>query len=465
MASIDHEPGLAAPQPALARADGTWLGDFHRLRLRLYFLLILADVTLMAGAFLLANLLRPFAPYGLTTFAVLWPVYFAIGVNGGAYSVGALVNPRRSAALALQALLFSIGVATLLFFSLKIGEEFSRVVFGTGCLLSLLLVGAGRLALGQAVGRRYRWKFRHEVVIVDGVEGPAAGGATIIAADREALSPSTDDPAMLDRLGRALERCERVILACPPERRTSWCRMLAGANVDVEIVVPELEQLGALGMRRYGDRATLLVGCGPLGLRERALKRSFDIAVSAGALLILSPLFLLVAIAIKLESRGPVFFRQPRMGRGNRLFHMLKFRSMRRDAADPGGVRSAAPDDDRVTRMGRLLRRTSLDELPQLINVLRGEMSIVGPRPHALGSTAEQDPFWKIEERYWDRHAIRPGITGLAQVRGLRGATDRREDLVDRLQSDLEYLDGWNVGRDLKIVVRTLGVLMHRNAY
>ena len=111
------------------------------------------------------------------------------------------------------------------------------------------------------------------------------------------------------------------------------------------------------------------------------------------------------------------------------------------------------------------MRRTSLDELPQLINVLRGEMSIVGPRPHALGSTAEQDPFWKIEERYWDRHAIRPGITGLAQVRGLRGATDRREDLVDRLHSDLEYLDGWNVGRDLKIVVRTLGVLMHRNAY
>jgi lipopolysaccharide/colanic/teichoic acid biosynthesis glycosyltransferase len=138
---------------------------------------------------------------------------------------------------------------------------------------------------------------------------------------------------------------------------------------------------------------------------------------------------------------------------------------MRADKADADGQLSASRDDGRTTRLGRFLRRTSLDELPQLLNVLVGQMSIVGPRPHALGSTAEDDLFWSIEERYWDRHAIKPGLTGHAQVRGFRGATLRRSDLSDRLKADLEYLDGWTLGRDLAIVFRTVGVMVHRNAY
>jgi lipopolysaccharide/colanic/teichoic acid biosynthesis glycosyltransferase len=448
-----------------AGARPPWSGDFHRLRVRLYAVMAAADAALMAAAFLAANALRPWEPYGLTTFAVLWPVFFAVGLNGGAYSIQALVNPRRSMALAVQALLFAIVVATLLFFSLKIGEDFSRLVFGAGCVLAFVLVAAGRLGLGRAIGRNYGWKFRREILIADGVEAPSLGNVTVLRADRDALTPSTDDPAMLDRLGCALDGCERVILACPAERRDAWSRMLAGANVDVEIIVPELDRLGALGMRRYGSQATVLVGCGPLPLRARALKRAFDIASSASALLLLLPLFAIIAVAIRLDSPGPVFFHQARMGRGNRLFRLVKFRTMRADAADANGDRSVGPGDERLTRLGGFLRRTSLDELPQLVNVLRGEMSIVGPRPHALGSTAEDDPFWKIEERYWDRHAIRPGMTGLAQVRGLRGATARRADLSDRLQADLEYLDDWHVGRDVGIVVRTIGVLLHRNAY
>jgi lipopolysaccharide/colanic/teichoic acid biosynthesis glycosyltransferase len=144
---------------------------------------------------------------------------------------------------------------------------------------------------------------------------------------------------------------------------------------------------------------------------------------------------------------------------------MLKFRSMRCDCGDSNGDTSAGRNDARMTRIGRFLRRTSLDELPQLVNVFVGEMSIVGPRPHALGTRAGDRLLWTIDDRYWDRHAIKPGLTGLAQVRGFRGATATAADLTNRLQSDLEYIDGWHIGRDIAIVVRTLGVLVHPNAF
>jgi lipopolysaccharide/colanic/teichoic acid biosynthesis glycosyltransferase len=174
---------------------------------------------------------------------------------------------------------------------------------------------------------------------------------------------------------------------------------------------------------------------------------------------------LAAAAAIRIESPGPALFRQVRMGRGNRLFEILKFRTMRCEAADEAGARSASRGDDRVTRVGRLLRRTSIDELPQLINVLRGEMSIVGPRPHALGTRAENQLFWSIDEHYFDRHAIKPGITGLAQVRGFRGATEKKADVTERVRADLEYIDGWHIGRDIAIMLRTAAVLVHPNAF
>jgi polysaccharide biosynthesis protein PslA len=445
-----------------------WAGDFHRLRLRLYLLMLATDTALVATSFVLANLVRygrPFDAYGINIFALLCPIYLAIGLNGGAWSLKALTDPRRSVALAAQSLFLAIAVATILLFSLKIGEDFSRLVFGIGSGLSILMIAVCRLRLGEAIGARCGWTFRHEVMIADGVPPERTGREWVVDAAQHSLRPVIDDPIMLHRLGNIVGSCERVILSCPPEKRAAWSRALAGANVDVEILAPELEQLGAVGLRRHGGLPTLLVGCGPLGLLQRALKRSFDLVVSATALLILLPLLAIVALAIRVESHGPVLFRQPRMGRGNRLFSVLKFRTMRTEATDLDGQRSAERDDQRITRVGAFLRRASLDELPQLINVLKGEMSLVGPRPHALGSTAEDAPFWAIDERYWDRHAIKPGMTGLAQVRGLRGATERKSDLTERLQSDLEYLNGWSLGRDIAILVRTLTVMVHRNAY
>jgi lipopolysaccharide/colanic/teichoic acid biosynthesis glycosyltransferase len=138
---------------------------------------------------------------------------------------------------------------------------------------------------------------------------------------------------------------------------------------------------------------------------------------------------------------------------------------MRVDCIDLHGQVSTARNDPRVTAVGNFIRRTSLDELPQLFNVLRGEMSIVGPRPHALASTAEDLLFWQIDGRYFHRHAAKPGLTGLAQVRGFRGATLNRLDLTNRLTSDLEYLSGWTLWRDVKIIINTFRVLVHGNAF
>lgn len=214
-----------------------------------------------------------------------------------------------------------------------------------------------------------------------------------------------------------------------------------------------------------GDRATLIVNRGQLSLASRIKKRIVDIVVSALALILLAPLLLIVALAIRLDSPGPVLFRQLRVGYGNRPFEIFKFRSLRHEATDRDGNRSVSQGDSRVTRVGAFIRRTSIDELPQLFNVLVGDMSLVGPRPHALGSRAGQKLFWEIDPNYWQRHALKPGITGLAQVRGYRGETQAQEDLTKRLGSDIEYLEGWTLWRDFRIMIATMRVLMHQKAF
>ena len=171
------------------------------------------------------------------------------------------------------------------------------------------------------------------------------------------------------------------------------------------------------------------------------------------------------AIVIKLDSPGPVFFIQPRIGRQNQLFSLIKFRSMRQDCCDTAGTRSTSRQDQRVTRIGNFIRRTSIDELPQFINILKGDMSVVGPRPHAVSSTAEDRLFWDIDNRYWHRHACRPGLTGLAQIQGLRGATACVKDLVDRVEADLQYLQSWSFWNDVRIVFQTFKVIVHTNSF
>jgi lipopolysaccharide/colanic/teichoic acid biosynthesis glycosyltransferase/peptidoglycan/LPS O-acetylase OafA/YrhL len=251
----------------------------------------------------------------------------------------------------------------------------------------------------------------------------------------------------------------------PPERRALWVRILKGASVCSELMAPELADLAPLALDLCGGTPTMVIADGPLDRSDMLLKRAFDIALAGTALFLLSPLMLLIALLVKLSSPGPVFFIQTRIGQGNHMFRMLKFRSMRVEQEDSAGHRSAAREDSRVTAIGRLIRKTSLDELPQLLNVLRGDMSIVGPRPHALGSRAEDKLFWEVDNRYWHRHAAKPGLTGLAQVRGFRGATEQMSDLTNRLQADLEYVHNWSLWRDFLIVIQTFKVILHRNAF
>jgi lipopolysaccharide/colanic/teichoic acid biosynthesis glycosyltransferase len=461
--------GAANAEPAFdAAAARLFPTSRERLRIALYALLLLTDVALIASAFLVAGAIRlgsPLEQQSLRTLGVMVPTFIAIALNNGAYSIKVLQRPSSGAGKVVEALAYATAVAIALLFYMKASIQFSREIFAIGTVLAVLVAIAGRLVTGAYIQRRFGDRFVNRLVIVDGVNPPPLRDEVIVSARDLGIAPGDDDPILLDRFGHALESCDSVVIACSESRRANWSHALKAAAVDVEIITPELDQFQAIGLGEFNGRRTLLVSACPLNIRDRALKRALDLAVATSALLILSPLMLAVAAAIWVESGGPVLFRQKRVGRNNCLFNLLKFRSFAHSCVDADGVRSVGREDDRLTRVGRFIRRTSLDELPQLINVIAGHMSIVGPRPHALGSTAEDAPFWKIDSRYFHRHVVKPGMTGLAQIRGFRGATIRQNDLTNRLQSDLEYLSEWTIWRDLKIILATFGVMLHPNAF
>jgi lipopolysaccharide/colanic/teichoic acid biosynthesis glycosyltransferase len=354
----------------------------------------------------------------------------------------------------------------LVVFSLKVTDNFSRLGISTGLFFSGALIVMQRVLVVRAVRRHFaEGLFAQLLIIDDGLIPDDVNGMTIVDAPTLGLRADLDDPYMLHRLGMLLRDFDRVVISCPLERKADWAQMLKGGNILGEIIVPELDPMAPLAVQSHRGVSTLVVARGPLNLANRAKKRLLDIILTVPVLIALAPLMIAVAVAIRLDSPGPVFFRQERIGRGNRLFHILKFRSMRVEQCDTAGATSTQRDDNRITRVGRFIRSTSIDELPQLLNVLLGEMSLVGPRPHALGSTAEDQLFWQVDRQYWHRHALKPGITGLAQIRGFRGATETRRDILNRVEADLEYLHGWSLMRDIGILVGTARVLVHRNAY
>jgi Undecaprenyl-phosphate glucose phosphotransferase len=215
-----------------------------------------------------------------------------------------------------------------------------------------------------------------------------------------------------------------------------------------------------------GDVPVMTLFERPISGMDAVVKRAEDLVISLIALALFGPLMLLIALVIKLDSRGPVFFRQPREGFNNRPFRVFKFRTMYHDMGQVDRIRQAQRDDPRVTAVGRILRRTSLDELPQLFNVLKGEMSLVGPRPHAPSTRAAGRLFSDVVASYAARHKVKPGITGWAQVCGWRGETDTEEKLVKRLEHDLHYIENWSLGFDLYIMLRTVGaVVLNRDVF
>jgi exopolysaccharide biosynthesis polyprenyl glycosylphosphotransferase len=191
-----------------------------------------------------------------------------------------------------------------------------------------------------------------------------------------------------------------------------------------------------------------------------AMKRLTDIVIGSVALVALAIPLGIIALIIRLDSPGPVLFKQPRHGFNNRVFHVLKFRSMRTDMSDFKAERQTEADDPRITRIGRFIRKTSIDELPQLVNVIRGEMSLVGPRPHAVGmKTAGRDSIELVEE-YAHRHKVKPGMTGWAQINGSRGPLHTGDDVQRRVQLDVEYIERSSVLWDLSIMAKTIPVML-----
>jgi Undecaprenyl-phosphate glucose phosphotransferase len=201
----------------------------------------------------------------------------------------------------------------------------------------------------------------------------------------------------------------------------------------------------------------------PLSGTALLQKAVFDRLFAGFTLILIAPVMLVIAIAVKVSSQGPVFFRQTRKGADGKTFKIFKFRTMRSHVQKAGVIQQATRNDPRITPLGGFLRRTSLDELPQFLNVLRGEMSVVGPRPHA---TEHDDYYRKIVDGYIHRYRIKPGITGWAQVNGFRGETDRIEKMQGRVEYDMYYIRNWSLSLDIRIVIATfMKGLVHRNAY
>ena len=376
--------------------------------------------------------------------------------------------------LGSTALATSFFVSTL--FLLKVGEVYSRgtlvfqiaavaaVICSTRTVFYFWLQSAVRRGHVEArhvvlIGdERYRSQFS-DMVKTAGIE---SAGSLPFPLHRGARSGKDgcqliDDKAIRETIGycRSTHPDDIVILTSQEELAAApeLARRLSELPVNVHIVpLGSVNFFGTSRIAELGDLKTLQVSRPPLSAFDRAIKRAFDVIVASLGILLLVPLFTVIAIAIKLESKGPIFFRQQRHGYNNTIIHVLKFRSMLTVEGDECFVQ-ATRVDRRVTKIGRIIRRTNIDELPQLFNVLMGDMSIVGPRPHA---TAHNEMFEDRILPFARRHNIKPGITGWAQVNGHRGETDTLEKMQRRVEHDLYYIDNWSFLLDLKIILLTL---------
>lgn len=407
-------------------------------------------------------------------------LYLVLSHTRGSFDVEELqsVSLRRPLVRWCLALMF-FGVVA---FTFKIGDAFSRGAMITGFLIGASAIVALRLAAPFTVNMAFRHKVldgRRALLLSD---GPLPSSIPMQEFMQRGLSvhgwfqlPSgdgTQDAASFEgewsgirRFARE-RRIEDIVVVADAFREPSVSNALDQLNIlPVRVLLITKRPLGSV-MRppQHVDAAAiaLTVQTPPFTSAERQAKRLFDIVIASALLVLASPLFALIALAIRLDSRGPVLFRQTRVGFCGRPFMIYKFRSM--TTVENGQIiRQAQRGDSRITRVGRFLRETSLDELPQLINVIMGEMSLVGPRPHAMAHDRHYEAL--IPDYAWRHHAL-PGITGWAQVKGFRGETSTPASMEARVTHDLWYIRNWSVWLDLKILFLTIrAVLKPTNAY
>ncbi|WP_323029031.1 undecaprenyl-phosphate glucose phosphotransferase [Castellaniella defragrans] len=361
--------------------------------------------------------------------------------------------------------LIVIGLLALLGFAFKLSSEYSRLWF-------VYTVG---LVLAQSLGLRIAWALllRHQrrlgrnlkrVVVLE----PFGGSGQIDAVAPELARHGYAVHARLRVAGgtgwlkeireRILDTQAHEIWICLPIEEALFVKPITYALRDLMVEIRFFPEFGDIPLLNYRVRNLagmygIDISSSPMAGTNRLVKRLEDLLIGGLIVLAILPLCGLIALAIRCTSPGPVLFRQRRLGLNGEPFNVYKFRSMEvHDEAD-GQVTQAAPDDPRITRLGRILRRTSLDELPQFFNVLCGEMSIVGPRPHAL---VHNEQYKWLVESYMKRHKVKPGITGWAQINGFRGRTDTLDKMQGRVDHDLWYINNWSLALDLRIIFLTV---------
>lgn len=370
-------------------------------------------------------------------------------------------------------------------FLTKTGNDFSRsVILGWGAAGYIAQVIAYQLSF--KLSQRYRygrkqpiravvlgsyWLAEHLVESITNNEWMPDRVIGVIDDNRDGLKGWTRDPVPylgdFDELASILESSEinRIYIALPITCSASIeevCRKLADIPVDV-VWVPDIFAMRLLNhsVKELNGLPLISLSESPLVSQSQALAKSVvDKGFALLALVLLSPVMIVVAFLVRHESPGPILFKQKRHGRDGRIIEVWKFRSMYMHVDDR--VHQATKNDERITPIGRFIRRTSIDELPQLFNVLQGTMSLVGPRPHAI---AHNDLYTKKIQSYMLRHRIKPGMTGLAQINGLRGETDTLEKMLRRVELDLEYINTWSIWADIKILIKTPFSLFSDTAY
>jgi len=431
------------------------------------------DICLIVGSSLVAGFVYHqiafgafYAPSEYLGVGLVYAVIFALVVTaGGKYKPSELVSlGRQLPFLVIVSISIFAFLAAVIFF-LKIGELLSR---------GSMIVFAG-FSLFSLVTSRIIWRNELRIALDHGLF--QIRRALVVCSKTYAIEPLQGQIA---RYGLSISH---VVRFCDEGSATRLIGdaldgaqsfdidevLVIGHGTNLATLKPVLMELRALPLpaklilddfaadivskpvRQMGDKAAIQVQRRPLTIFERALKRSFDIAFAATALIMLSPMLILVSIAIKLDTRGPIFFTQRRKGYGDNAFRILKFRTMT-VMEDGEEIRQASRGDQRVTRVGALLRSTSIDELPQFLNVLRGDMSVVGPRPHAV---AHDNQYDKLIAKYAYRRHVRPGLTGWAQINGHRGETPTVLSMEERVNHDLWYIHNWSFWLDIQIVLRT----------
>ena len=406
------------------------------------------------------------------------------------YAFGVLLTPFRKLSTMVGAWVVTFAFLITSIFLLKSGADLSRIWLVTWSISGLFFFIAWRLIYGEFIRHLNRdGHFNKRGILVGGggnaahvinmIENSQESGITLLGIfDDRADNRAPAEIKNLRKLGKIDDLIDYVrshpvdtlIVTLPTTAETRLAQI-----VDRLWILPVNIRLSAASQKlHYTSQSYSYIGnlpCfnlydKPLGEWGPLLKDVTDKIIAALAIIALSPILLAAAIAVRLDSNGPIIFKQKRYGFNNELIEIYKFRSMFTDASDASASKLVTKEDPRVTKVGRFIRRTTIDELPQLFNVMKGELSLVGPRPHATQAKAGTDLYENVVRGYFARHRVKPGLTGWAQVNGWRGETDTAEKIERRVECDLYYIENWSLVFDLYILARTpLALVNTKNAY